>query len=255
MLPDNAFLRNVPRILDVKQRLAFEVLLIASDAISIAFERLKVSLRCVAVAENRMISDIDRTQIGMDCWTIVDNIHAFFQVAKTLDMKGLFQIEKIGKYRLDVACMRNGMDHIHQNLGNLSRSKGVKMPIYGNVTFTCPKSFDGSFEVVSLAIGGIQFEGNVSGVFDTRAIALVDDIGNITFEAFDRRVELGEMVTFLNEVIKSIDEKFKDEFNLKVIEFANTQECDVSALLQETVRGTIVVRLVCMPVAADESNA
>lgn len=244
MLAASSYLRSIPRALDLRERLALEVILNASDAISIAHERLLETLRNIDTQSSETFDDMTRAKLGIDCWTIVDNAHALFQVVRKLPSGNAFSSHGLmDQYGRTVSAMRNGMDHIHQNINNLAGKKGTRMPLYGSVTFTSPLGSDLTFEMRTVPIGGLQFSEQAFGVFDTWARPLADDVGNISFEAFENRLTVSEMIGQLQAALIEFDADLRDKLSQLVAECAQTQGLRPSDIENETVRGGLIASL------------
>lgn len=244
MLPEDAYIRNLPRALELKLRLAYEALLNASDAITIAYGRLVENLKKVEVVGGFQITDIERTTIGMDCWTIVDSVHAIFQVVNRFPM-GQLSSPDLKKYRETSSRMRNGMDHIHANIDNLSKKKGGQSPLYGNIMFATPIKNDLTYDILSLSIGAMRFNEEIGSVFGTQIIKYYDDIGNISFSAFGVQLEFTEILYVLKDAIVQHDAELRHVATKSLREHAKINGLDPIALASNTVRGTVIIKFSC----------
>jgi hypothetical protein len=243
MLPPESFLRNAPRAIDLKDRLAWEVIVNASDAIDLSYQRLFQTLTIInsSGAEASTV-EMYRAHILLDCWSIIDNAHSVIQIVNRFPrINGGLLDTFLKSYKNSIYTLRNKIRHITQNIDNMSKISSSD-PVYGSVSFSSPLEVDSTFEIIAFALGGMQFSQETGAIIDTRSIPLADRIANITLTAFGERIEISSLYSSMLEVLNNIDESMKEFVVPKLIAVAQKHGLDAQKLLKETVKGTVIMR-------------
>ena len=244
MLPDKAFLRNAPRVIDLHSRLQWEVLVNASDAMWLSYRRLKVRLRKVGESADLIVSEKTRSATSVDCWSIVDNAHAYLQIMRSLNLrKGGNHEALLNGYGPTISRIRNGMDHIHQQISNMAQKKGGKYPLFGTVGFCTKLSHDGKFEWCSFPLGGMQFNEQFLCPFDSMVIPSRDGVSQICFSAFESTLNLSDLIVDLRLAIRQMSTDVKKFVKPLIVDASTKHKSDLKKIMSETVKGAIVIRM------------
>ena len=128
MLPRDSFFRNAPRVFDLDSRLRWEIIVNASDSVSLSYSRLLKTLETVSSLNLKdEDSEVQRSCASVDCWSIVDHTHALVQILKRFPRKQEGQLDSfLGQFQKTVFKMRNGRSHISQNINNITIKKTLK---------------------------------------------------------------------------------------------------------------------------------
>lgn len=243
MLPSSSFLRNAPRVVELKDRLEWEVIVNASDSISLSHKRLLETLTEIlnSGVDASKVEEF-RPYISLDCWSVVDNAHSLIQIVDRFPRKtdGLLDTF-LRTHKSTVYTLRNKMRHIRQNIDNMSRLKSSD-PVYGSVSFSSPLALDSNYEVISFALGGMQFNQETGSIIDAYSMPLPDTIGNITLTAFGERLEISSLYSSMLIVLNSLDDGMREFMVPKLIALAHEKGLDAQKILTETVKGTVIMR-------------
>ncbi len=141
------FLHRLPTALDARQRVEFESMGIAIDLIDLAMENLKAGAAdIVATADgspNWSLSRRKRLEMIREAWLIVDQLYA---LRKLIESAGRSIDLKSSKTFLSstsaASKLRNYMDHLKDQMGNLVARSSPLAPIHGILTFAFLKPDD-----------------------------------------------------------------------------------------------------------------
>ena len=170
------FLGELPLALDAESRIFFESLAFASDLVTSAMKTL--TDLAIAVTDrpgNYEFTNAERLLAFTLTWNIIDNGHNLFKLLGKAE-KYIGKIDNLGQLldRLRGATLlRDKMDHLGSNLGNLGKAKKLQHPLFGAITFAHSKTdvelrpddplnlsrYLPNTEVVILTASSIQKEG------------------------------------------------------------------------------------------------
>lgn len=135
LVSDGSFLRRMPQVVPIKERMRLDAIVTAADII----EQSSNVLRTVTAeigTEIEKFGNIERAYIISQCWTLVDQLHAIRQLLETAHKK---EPRPFTKHFLEAALsatqLRNYMDHLAKNLPNLSNKKGSTLPLFGCLSY------------------------------------------------------------------------------------------------------------------------
>jgi hypothetical protein len=243
-LNTTSFFRNAPRVISLEDRLKWEVIVNASDAISVSFERLTAHLSSIHDSgyDIKVIEEL-KSNIFLGCWSIVDHVHAFFQVSKRFQRPEGSSLAMFTKEFSDsIYRLRNKMDHLSSHIRNMAAKKGPSDPVYGSIAFATPLRPDNTYEIVSFGLGGVQFDEEVGTIIDTHATPPVGRIGNIVFSAFGERLDVGRLVETMRSTVNRMDETARQQILPKIEDHAVKHGLDFAKLTEQTTKGTVVLR-------------
>ena len=134
IISGDSFLRQLPVCVDEVTRIQFDAIVIASDVISQAYGSVRSLL--VQSGDSEECNEIERAIIIGNIWTIIDQLHAirYLIQIRSSDPIGPETLEFLELSR-GASSLRNKMDHLRANIGNLSNKKGSRMPIFGVVSY------------------------------------------------------------------------------------------------------------------------
>jgi hypothetical protein len=132
MLSSGSILRRLPATVPLKERLNLEAMVFASDLLALAFHTIKRILLHYGTNIEK-ISEVDRSLLFLNVWTIVDQLHVLRQL---VDKRRMGPTTK--KFYDDfesATLLRHRMDHLHRQIGNIANQKGRRPPIFGSLSF------------------------------------------------------------------------------------------------------------------------
>lgn len=211
LVADQSFLRRLPVALIAKERLRFDAIVTASDISQQSFN----SLRKIALEIKDDISELGnegRAFALSQCWTLVDQLHAIRQLlippAKLAAKPGPFTKALLDSTKV-ASLLRNKMDHLSENLQNLSAQKGPRSPLYGSLSYFYSETYPltgGS--IVTIMSGALHGEDTLPCVNPLeRSITL--PVGQFTLTAFQLSIEFGHCLGTLREWLKVNEEKIE----------------------------------------------
>jgi hypothetical protein len=243
MLSDEAFLRNLPRCLDLGTRLRLEAIVTSYDIASFAFRQLCQLLEDVgSQPEGYVFATRERIQAAMLSWTIVDHLHNVRQLTKPIQAAK----EALLRFSQSVetaTLMRNYMDHLFGNIGNLASMKGSSLPLHGFISFYLPATPDGYFDNVNFPLGGLQHAKQHSAAIDTWAAPPKAGVGDVNFAAFDLQINFSAAVAAMEETISTLNETCLQSARSQITDVAGSLRQDPDELLNNTVSGSYQFRL------------
>ena len=244
MLSDQSFLRNVPRVIDLESRLQWEVLVNASDAISFAYSQLANVLRKISEFADLSEAEPYRSLVSVYCWTIIDQTHAVFQILRGVDRIPNGATDTLLETFVPaISKMRNGMDHIHQNISNISKKKSAGYGIYGNFAFTTPIREDNTYSLFNFGLGGMQFNEQLGCTMDPQTIPLSDQIGNISFASFDTSINFSELFERLTRTINRLDISIQEQCTPRIADYTKRNNLNFEDVMKETIKGTVYINI------------
>ena len=244
MSNENDFLKHPPQGIDIKQRLTFEGIGYAIDALEISYDRLrKHAAVFIDVEANK--EGPDRTSMFVDAWSMVDHGHSLLQLLLTLKNEIWNDtIERFVEEHAAVTRLRNCMDHLSSNLNNLVNSKGRRPPIYGGVSFISAKqNEDDQFSkasMVTITAGALNKAKLRLRIANPAGQIIESPVGFFHLTAFDSQENLSALYKGATAI--------RDHFNTEVAqgacafltEHAEEHGEDLSKLLAPAAAGLMI---------------
>ena len=232
VVPDEPSLRCLPKILMTEQRMAFDMAIYSIDLVEIAMARLRYTAGHMMSKYPEEIQGDLKTRRGMymDAWSLVNSVHDL----RTVLMKfpGKFELPEIEAFirETEVAThLRNGIDHLPANIGNLAKKKSPSA-LFGGLSFIwayeCrPDGAPLHARICVVATGHFHRENETVNVADPFSLNELP-LGVFTLSAFDCKINLSDMARkvaafgeFLNQAVGS---------HIKAVVVARAQELGVS---------------------------
>lgn len=134
----DSFLRRIPVSLNITERIRFGTLVFACDIVDDAFQQLQIKTAKYG-AEIVKVPAWERASLIAHCWTIVDQVHLIRQIIKRAVPPGLKVLHDFRERHDSARLLRNTMDHVEGNIGNLAEAKEVRPPILGALSYAICK--------------------------------------------------------------------------------------------------------------------
>lgn len=246
MLPKDAFLRRLPKVVDSTQAVQLDALLFSADAIQASMAAIR---RVAAVYLDRIVGAPHEAQVELftRAWSIVDCIHVVRQVLAALDYETPQASAFIEKYE-NARRLRNGMDHLSQNAANLAKRKGSP-PVFGSLAYVCvpPKNIamtDGEptltgAGLVLLAIGRATDGGQMPAI-NPLGRPLRVPVGGFQLAAFDEVLELEQAEDDLKELVVEVNDRLEKDLTARIEAAAEQHGLPVEKLMGADARGVSV---------------
>ena len=226
LVSDESFLRKLPVALHVKERLRYDAFVIAADIIAQAFSLLR---QFTAQAGNEMENFTNgfRAHALSLCWTMVDQLHAIRQL---LQPPGGTKSGPFTQAFLDAAesatSLRNRMDHLADNLDNLSKTKGSKPPLFGSLSYfhaADPGAAEKRGNIITIMSGSLHGKHTMPCVNPAgRAFTL--PTGLFTLSAFGLDLDFGSAIGALRDLIQRMESTMEDDLRGQLDQLAVSPE-------------------------------
>ncbi len=245
MIGERSFFKKIPHIISLEQRLILEGIGWAIQMISLSFERLKSAAAQVDATSGSYPTSIAPEMFSC-CWSIVDQCHMLRKLLEriyaTTQTKQAKFIEKFEA----VTLMRNDMDHLHQNIRNISAKKTPMPPVFGALSFCAITNDDLSSvdhdgvpilkgcSVVTLTAGALTHPAHNFQVVSPTGRLLEVPVGAFQFMAFEHRIDLSELMSELSALVAHFDTVVKLEQEQQLREFARQNNLDEEKAISES---------------------
>jgi hypothetical protein len=258
MLPDTSLLRKLPLTLNATQRLRLEALVFSTDLLVLALNNLR-HLATLRGAQINEITDVERKAMFVQAWAIVDHTHVVRQLL--VDLANGKMGPKSTKFCSDAetaTLLRNKMDHLHTNVGNLAKQKGMRAPLFGALTYLVVephqvKQRDGQ-NIISGATAVTVMAGTVPDgklMFPMATTPRGIPASAFKLFAFDREFDLEAAVLDLQEIMISMDNAFTTEINDQIDAIASRTGTPIDQLMAPALGGLAIAA----SIVYDEENA
>ena len=221
MLPDDHFFRRLPAIIKPDQSIRLQTIIYASDLMELALARLnELGVRF----DINNATAFDKLALFSEAWAIVDQVHVVRQLLTALtkdhpgpDTKGWLDNFEVATH------LRNKMDHLNQNIGNLVKAGGGSSPLFGFVSFFRPipeRWADGLTKgeirgaLITVSAGPLPGEARASLMFDDINIRL--PLGGLKLEAFGLVLQLENAVERLRPILIRIAEDLERQIEAQI---------------------------------------
>ncbi len=222
MIPKDSFFKNIPSTLDLRQRLPLEGAGWAIDFIFWSFGQLRGAAALLPMDMRGEAAEHIIQGLFVYSWSIIDQCHMLRKLLERLEL-GEVVIQDFVDRCGQATLIRNAMDHLHKQIGNLATLQQARPPIFGALSYCMVRDQDFEFlpdgsrrlkscTCFALTAGALthrthHFEGvNPAG----RSIEL--PIGLVQFEAFDHMISFSELAQDLTKLVRHFDEDFRKDF-------------------------------------------
>ncbi|HWA42762.1 MAG TPA: hypothetical protein VHA10_06090 [Hypericibacter adhaerens] len=228
----DSFLSRLPSVIALEQRLALEAIGYALDLICLAYRRMLAQLRAVSPISDESISRSLLVLIFADAWLIVDQAHMLRSLLRSIEPKiSTPTIREFISTFENATFLRNEMDHLHQNINNISKSKKVLPPIYGAVSFARLHGADHNLEItratdirgaylVTLTAGSFSKDNHRLHCANPIGKSVEIPVGHVQFNAFEHVINFSELNAAVEGLRALFDGEIRADIETKVREAA-----------------------------------
>ncbi|WP_373018975.1 hypothetical protein [Thiomicrorhabdus sp.] len=237
MIPENSFLRNIPFSLETKTIMELEAIAFSIDAIYL--KHYQVSKWAENCDEVYFINAPyqERLELFLNLWSIVDQAYNLRRLFKTI--KNHVVIERFLDVTGSVPNMRNGMDHLPENISNKAAKKGSVIPVYGVFSF-------GKFEledegvnvddcmIYTMTAGSLTHSSHKWPVANLSSGKILDlPVGMFEFTAFDSTLDISALVRHLREIVHLFDTSVRAHVESQIREQSEQKGLDSESLMSK----------------------
>jgi hypothetical protein len=246
MIPDDAFLRRLPTLLDATQVVQLEALVFAADAVGASLD----IIRQITTHYREKLGEAGRPvtlTLFIHAWTIVDSVHIVRQVLTAIDYKTPRALEFQKKY--DCArVLRNKMDHLAENARNVGSSKG-RPPVFGVLTYICLPDDkviqqDGKVTVTGgmtavVTTGRFITAGGRFTILNPAGLQFNGPVGGFRLDAFGELLELEEVERDLRALMAEVNGRLQDQALATATNISNERQIPIERLMANPPGGVI----------------
>lgn len=201
LVSDDSYLRKLPVGLDPESRLRMDAIVVASDIVSQAYQELFRLGAEIGANLGKIGNPLRATFIGL-AWSIVDQLHAIRQLLMPPRAKSAGPVTQ---RFLDAAApatfLRNKMDHLKNNLLNLSAKKGERYPLFGAISYLLSNSDPESGGMLMTVSSGALHGGELFPAVNPLGRSFTTPVGLLQLHAFDLTFELSPAFAALQDYI------------------------------------------------------
>jgi hypothetical protein len=211
----DTFLRNPPIGIAAHQRIAIQSLGHAMDAVQVLVSRLREVSKHLVETES-LDNPALQVELFVLAWGIVDHGHALMQLIKYLQKRGIEgnrSQEFVSKFG-SIKKMRDCMDHLKDNIGNLANANQNRNPIFGTLSFAVwdktEESVPKAGRIITVASGATISNGISDAIFPTlnpgSKILIEFPLGCFEYYAFGETLDISEFWRDTVELQKAFNE-------------------------------------------------
>lgn len=243
LITEESFLRRLPAAVEGRAR--FDAIVVAADILTQAFRTLR-GLAIETALDVNTIGHERRAIVMAQCWTIVDQLHAIRQLVTP--PKGITPGPSTTAFLAasEVAThLRNKMDHLGGNIGNLSKRKGHRSPIFGSLTYfySTENPLTGG-EIITIMAGPLSGQDWFPLVNPLDYPYFFSPVDHFQLDAFETTLKIGPALASLQNQL----EKLTAGLEKKVTEAAMEEAAKSGKSMEEllaTFGGALSIRASC----------
>lgn len=243
LITEESFLRRLPAAVEGRPR--FDAIVVAADILTQAFRTLR-GLAVETALDVNTVGHERRAIVMAQCWTIVDQLHAIRQLVTP--PKGITPGPSTTAFLAasEVAThLRNKMDHLGGNIGNLSKRKGHRSPIFGSLTYfySTENPLTGG-EIITIMAGPLSGQDWFPLVNPLDYPYFFSPVDHFQLDAFDTTLKIGPALASLQNQL----EKLTTGLEKKVTEAAMEEAAKSGKSMEEllaTFGGALSIRASC----------
>lgn len=235
-----SFLRQLPVCVPDDVRIIFDAIVVASDVIAQAFSVLRTSACQIDIEKD--LEDIIRARLIGQCWAIIDQLHTIRQLVTLQAGKELGpKTEAFLEISSTVHKLRNKMDHLRTNIGNLSKQKGALIPIFGVVSYIYTTDSSGkNILCVSAMAGSLHGEDSIPMVDPTDRV-MYPPVDHFQLYAFGEKFEIEPSLTSFRDLIADVSAAFKIDVEFQAKRRAEVSEDKLEDLMAKRAVGLRII--------------
>lgn len=201
LVSEDSYLRRLPVGLHPENRLRMDAIVVASDIVSQCYQDLS-KLGAEIGATFGEIGPLQRAAFIGFAWSIVDQLHAVRQLVTP--PRGIPAGPATQRF-LDAAepatLLRNKMDHLRNNLSNLSAKKGERYPLFGAISYVLSNTDPQSGGLLMTVSSGALHGGDLFPAVNPAGRSYSTPVGLLQLNAFDFTFEFSPALAALQDYL------------------------------------------------------
>lgn len=242
------FLRNLPKSLNTEQRMELDALGYAADLIEIGISRLRQAAQFFTSEDPQIESNILTVRsMFLDAWAIVDNAYnmrkLLERIQKRMNFGGSASQQTLSFLELaqKATILRNGMDHLSEQLPNLAKKKNASA-LYGALSWVWITEFkEGTparARINLLTTGAFHREGETMAFANPAGERLEIPFGMFSLHAFETQLDLSELSRRSEAVRDYYNTSVSEEWEQEAERYASISGIDLEKM-KETSPGHV----------------
>jgi hypothetical protein len=230
------FLQRLPTAIKLEQRYALEAIGHSLTAIRVSYKRLQNH------ALHHDVFECSKTECRaswfVDAWAIVDATYALSTLLRSKQAN--LSLPESKRYEVEfttASLLRNKMDHLAQNLNNLSNRNLKVLPVFGLLSYF--KTREGGGDMVLVTSGFIAGDGAIS-IPNPAGCKIETPVGYFHFSAFDSLLDLSKINFHATEIITFFNGDFARIAHEQLHHAAKVSGIDPKAALEPGPTGLVV---------------
>lgn len=216
----DSFIARPPEILNLRQKLCLEALAHHANATMLYLDSTRAIIEAQALKSNPNFSAIERLTLCTNMWGIVDSVHMFRQLLKAFGPMGPNGSAFFERYAV-AQQIRDKMDHLDDNLGNLASSKKARTTLLGSLSYVgraadASNSAASVYRLVTLAFGTFSQPTHQIPAAMFSAHGMVEGAASLQFSAFGLVFPVGYLLSDLPAFGQGLEAHFRAALNTEI---------------------------------------
>src|SRR5258705_2842557 len=137
LIADGSFLRAVPDVVAGPERLRFDALAFSGDALCHGWNTVREIAAHVGKEPSKLTNRL-RAAMMVAAWSIVDHLNVVRQIVSAFgpaDQEPGPLTKRLLSLTETARVLRNKMDHLNSNIGNIANAKGTKSALFCTLSY------------------------------------------------------------------------------------------------------------------------
>jgi len=195
----------------------------AADVLTLAFSSIReLTTRCGRAG----VSAQARTALFAHVWSAVDQLHVIRSLLRTGEVEKMGPNTRAFYERSESASlMRNRMDHVAGNIPNLGAQKGIRVPLFGVLSYFLVEEHQmtrtdvaGSVNagtIISVTSGSVPQGKALVALPNPPSRPIYPPVCQFLFSAFEWTLDLEDLVKALQELLNDYSERVEADLRQK----------------------------------------
>lgn len=238
-LPQDAFLRRLPRIMALEDRLSIQTIVSSLDIIEYCSQEIAPMLSGL-IKSKHQLDDHDITKLLVNTWSIIDsfnNIRISIALKSKKKSGNRVKIELTGTDEI-IRRLRNCYDHIATNLNNRAASRQPGYPLRGVLVASAGLVLEQQARHAIISLDKIhEVQLDFPWIDREKRVPVWPNI-NLDFFAFDMQVNINQLILDAEAWIERENARIENEFT-QTLRSNNNNEEDIAIFLADHVSGNL----------------
>ncbi len=230
IVSEKSYLRRLPIVLDETDRMRIDAIVFSCDVIEEAHHTLIQTAEEVGHDIEKLNKKNTMRAISR-CWTIIDQLYAIRQTIQSMSKEqGDPLTQEFMRLSVNAKLLRNRMDHLAQNIKNISKKTGRTQPIFGTLSYVYAGHPPISYGSIVLVTAGSLNSSITMPTINPSSQPFVTpaDLFELTAHGITLRFNL--VLTALQNFIKQFEIKIEEGIQKQIIEYASKNDTSIEEL-------------------------